>query len=112
MRTFDRVQESTTTVGTGTVTLGGAISGFKSFSTVLANGDRVAYTILLNTDWETGEGIYTGSTLSRDTVFSSSNADALVNFPSGSKLVWADLPAIMLIDLGTIFGLRQANVSQ
>lgn len=112
MRTFDRVQETTTTTGTGAISLGGAVSGFKAFSTVLGNGDRVAYSIQLGNDWETGEGIYNASTLTRDTVFSSSNADALVSFPAGSKLVWADLPAILLIDLGVIFGLRQANIPQ
>ena len=51
----DRVQETTTTTGTGTVTLAGAVSGYRTFTSALADGDRVRYTIALGTEWETGD---------------------------------------------------------
>ena len=92
----DRVQEVTTTTGTGTITLGGAALGFQSFATI-GNGNTTYYTINdpLTGDWEVGIGTYTsaGPSLSRDTVFSSSNAGALVPFVSGSKNVFVTYPS-------------------
>jgi hypothetical protein len=90
----DRVQETTTTIGTGTVTLGGAVTGYQSFAAV-ANGNTTYYCITDGTNWEVGIGTYTssGTTLSRNTVLSSSNSDALVNFPAGSKNVFVTYPA-------------------
>ncbi len=74
----DRVRETTTTTGTGTVTLGGAVSGFQSFS-VIGNANTTYYTIVdaIAGSWEVGIGTYTssGTTLSRDTVLESSNAE-------------------------------------
>ena len=65
----DRVKETTTTAGTGTITLAGAASGFQSFS-VIGNGNTTYYAIVGGTQWEVGIGTYTasGTTLSRDTV--------------------------------------------
>ena len=92
----DRVQETTTTTGTGTVTLLGAVSGFQSFS-VVGDGNTTYYTIagVGTNEWETGIGTYTasGTTLARTTVFSSSNNNALVNFSSGTKNVFVIYPA-------------------
>jgi hypothetical protein len=90
----DRVQETTTTTGTGTVTLAGAASGFQSFSAV-GDGNSTYYTIAGGTEWEVGIGTYTasGTTLSRTTVISSSNAGSLVNFSAGSKNVFVTYPA-------------------
>jgi len=90
----DRVQETTTTTGTGTVTLGGAVAGFQSFS-VIGNGNTTYYTISGGSEWEVGIGTYTssGTTLSRDTVLASSNSNALVNFSAGSKNVFVTYPA-------------------
>lgn len=82
----DRVRESTTTTGTGTVTLAGAVSGFRSFDDVMAVGDTTVYCIVLGTEWEVGVGtLASGTTLSRNTVIASSNANALVNFSAGTK---------------------------
>jgi hypothetical protein len=92
----DRVQETSTTTGTGTITLAGAVSGFQSFAAI-GNGNTTYYTIAdtTGTYWEVGIGTYTssGTTLSRDTVLSSSNSGSLVNFPAGTKNVFVTLPA-------------------
>src|SRR5579864_355845 len=93
----DRVQETTTT-STGTVTLAGAVTGYQAFSSAFVDQQTVYYTITDGTNWEVGSGTYTlsGTTLSRDTVFASSNAGALVNFPAGTKNVWCDFPAVAI----------------
>ena len=78
----DRVKETTSTTGTGTVTLAGASAGFQSFS-VIGDANTTYYTLVSGSEWEVGIGTYTssGTTLSRDTVLESSNA--------GSKIVLA-----------------------
>jgi hypothetical protein len=92
----DRVQETTTTTGTGTVTLLGAVQGFQSFSAV-GNANTTYYTIAGQgtSEWEVGLGTYTssGTTLSRDTVLGSSNSGSLVNFSAGTKNVFVTYPA-------------------
>jgi hypothetical protein len=90
----DRVQETTTTTGTGTITLAGAVSGFQSFS-VIGNGNTTYYAIVGGSEWEVGLGTYTssGTTLSRDTVLESSNSGSLVNFSAGTKNVFVTYPA-------------------
>ena len=88
----DRVRETTDTTGTGTITLGGAVQGFQSFS-VIGNNNTTYYTINRNTEWEVGIGTYYGGTLSRDTVYASSNGGAKVNFSAGSKDVFVTYPA-------------------
>lgn len=90
----DRVQETTTTTGTGTVTLAGAVTGFQSFAAI-GNGNTTYYTITDGTNWEVGIGTYTssGTTLARTTVLASSNSGSLVNFPAGSKAVFGTYPA-------------------
>ncbi len=90
----DRVKETTTSTGTGTITLAGAVAGFQSFS-VIGNGNTCYYAIVGPTEWEVGVGTYTssGTTLSRDSVLESSNAGALVNFSAGDKDVFVTYPA-------------------
>ena len=90
----DRVRETSTTIGTGTITLAGAVSGFQSFSNI-GNGNTTYYTIAGGAEWEVGLGTYTssGNTLSRDTVLSSSNSNNLVNFSAGTKDVFVTYPA-------------------
>lgn len=100
MHYADRVQETTTTTGTGTITLGGAVSGFRAFSAAFSNSDVVRYAIVLGTEWEVGEGVYSSNTLTRVTVFASSNSNSLVNFSAGSKAVWCDIPAATLASVG------------
>jgi|APGre2960657423_1045063.scaffolds.fasta_scaffold54803_2 hypothetical protein len=93
----DRVRETTTTTGTGSVTLGGAYTGFQTFLAGVANNNSTYYTIANVTtgEYEVGIGTYTtaGNLLSRTTVLTSSNSNALVNFAAGSKDVFVTQPA-------------------
>jgi len=90
----DRVQETSTTTGTGTLTLAGAVTGFQSFS-VIGNANTTYYAIVMDNSFEIGIGTYTssGTTLSRDTVLESSNSGSLVNFGAGTKSVFCTYPA-------------------
>jgi hypothetical protein len=90
----DRVQETSTTTGTGTFTLAGAVSGFQSFS-VIGDGNTTYYAIVLGSEWEVGLGTYTssGTTLARDTILESSNGGTAVNFSAGTKNVFVTYPA-------------------
>ena len=89
----DRVQETTTTTGTGTVTLAGAVTGFQSFS-VIGDGNTCYYAITSGNDWEVGLGTYTasGTTLSRDTILESSNTGSAITL-SGTSNVFVTYPA-------------------
>jgi len=101
----DRVRETTTTTGTGTITLGGAATGFQSFS-VIGDANTTFYTIQLSNtnEWEVGIGTYTlsGTTLSRDTILESSNGGSAVNFSAGSKDVFVTYPAEKAIYEGNL----------
>tara|TARA_R100000388_G_C7219794_1_gene148260 strand:+ start:563 stop:928 length:366 start_codon:yes stop_codon:yes gene_type:complete len=92
----DRVRETTTTTGTGTYTLQGAVTGFESFSSV-GDGNSTYYCCTDGTDFEIGVGTYTasGTTLSRsDTnVLQSSNSDNRVDWGSGTKNIFVTQPA-------------------
>ena len=101
----DRVKDTTTTTGTGAVTLSGTPpTGFQSFNAGVGNANSCYYTIADQTgaNWEVGIGTYTNSTvsLSRDTVLSSSNSNALVNFTSGTKDVFVTYPASRAVPQG------------
>ena len=93
----DRVKETTTTTGTGTVTLGGAVSGFQTFTSVLSNADTTYYAIIdyTNNDFEVGLGTFTssGTTLARTTILESSNSGSAVDLESGTKEVFITYPA-------------------
>jgi hypothetical protein len=90
----DRVQETSTTTGTGTFTLAGAVSGFQSFS-VIGNANTTYYAIVGGAEWEVGLGTYTssGTTLARNTILESSNGGTAVNFSAGTKNVFVTYPA-------------------
>lgn len=111
-RYFDRVRETTTTTGTGTITLAGAATGYLTFSARLAVGDSCAYCITAGSEWEVGEGTLTSTTtLTRDSVISSSNSDALVSFSAGTKDVFITMPAHAVIDHGAAFAQAAGNLT-
>ena len=121
----DRVKETTSTAGTGTLTLAGAASGFQSFA-VVGDGNTTYYAIsdAATGAWEVGVGTYTasGTTLSRTTVLSSSNAGSLVDFAAGTKDVFLTYPssrsvyldaagsAVTTLDIATL-GTTTANIT-
>lgn len=91
----DRVKETSTTTGTGTFTLDGAVTGFETFSSAIGNSNTTYYAIEIpnTTEFEVGLGTVSAGQLARTTVISSSNSDALVNFSAGTKNVFCTLPA-------------------
>ena len=94
----DRVKETSTTTGTGTFDLAGAETGYEGFVAGVGTGNTTYYAIELNSanEWEVGIGTVTDAapdTLSRDTIISSSNSDAAVDFSIGTKNVFCTLPA-------------------
>jgi hypothetical protein len=91
----DRVKETSTTTGTGSFTLDGAVTGFETFSSAIGNTNTTYYAIVLQggSEFEVGLGTVSAGALSRDTILSSSNSDALVNFSAGTKDVFCTLPA-------------------
>ena len=94
----DRVKETTTTAGTGTVNLAGAETGFESFVAGIGNSNTTYYAIVHQSldEFEVGLGTITDAspdTLARTTIISSSNSDSAVNFSAGTKDVFCTLPA-------------------
>jgi hypothetical protein len=94
----DRVKETSTTTGTGTLNLAGAVSGFQTFVAGIGNSNVTYYAIVNDsgTEFEIGIGTVTDAspdTLSRTTILESSNSDSAVNFSSGTKTVFCTLPA-------------------
>ena len=94
----DRVRETTTTTGTGTYSLGGAVAGFQSFVTAIGDGNTTYYAVVNRSadEWELGIGTVadaTPDTLARTTVVSSSNSDNAVSFSAGTKDVFVTLPS-------------------
>jgi hypothetical protein len=94
----DRVKETTTTTGTGTISLGGAQTNFETFVAGIGNSNTTYYAIVhrSNAEFEVGLGTITDAspdTLARTTIISSSNSDSAVNFSAGTKDVFCTLPA-------------------
>ena len=109
----DRVKETTTTTGTGTVTLLGASTGYQSFA-VVGNANTTYYTIAGQTtsEWEVGIGTYTlaGTLLARTTVLANSSATqpSALSFSAGTKDVFITAPA-ELVDNANI-GYQVAHI--
>ena len=95
----DRIKETTTTTSTGTYTLGGAVSGFETFTANLSNGDTTYYCCTDGTDFEVGLGTFasSGTTLARTTIISSSNSNNAVNWSSGSRDIFCTLPGSKVV---------------
>ena len=106
--TANRVQETTSTSGTGTLTLNGAVAGFKNFNNGIGIGNTTSYVIFDPTAnvWEAGIGtLLTANTFGRTQVLSnSSNTTALINFAGNTSNVWCDYLAeksVTQFDVGT-----------
>jgi len=98
----DRVWESSTSTGTGNFVLAGTKTGYRTFSSVLANGDTCFYTIVADDGlWETGLATYNSGTnsLTRTTRYdNSSGTTAAINFAAGAKEVFLSLPASRFVE--------------
>lgn len=110
-----RVLETTTTTGTGAITLAGAVSGYRAFSSVAtADGDTFYYVIAGGTEWEEGFGTRTSATtFARTTPLASSSGTLPFNFTVSSKEVWLDIPGRVAqavgLFVGEIYGLTLSN---
>jgi hypothetical protein len=107
----DRVQETSTTTGTGSLTLLGAVAGFQTFSSAIGNTNTTYYTIQNGAEWEVGVGTVSAGALSRDTVLESSNSGSLVNFSAGTKFVFCTYPAEKSVDIETAQTLTNKTIS-
>jgi len=111
----DRVKETSTTTGTGTISLAGAVTGFETFSSAIGNTNTTYYTIVNeNGEFEVGLGTVAAGTLARTTIISSSNSDSAVNFASGTKDVFCTLPAskaVILDSSGNIVANNGSNLT-
>lgn len=111
----DRVKETTTTTGTGDITLAGAVSQYVSFNTAFGTNKFFYYCIAGQTgsEWEVGEGYLSGSTtLVRAEIYASSNSGALVNFSAGTKDIFCTVPAVEIIDKGIVHAIRTGLANQ
>ena len=97
----DRIKETTTTTGTGTYTLAGAVTGFETFTANLSNSDTTYYCCTDNSDFEVGLGTFTssGTTLARTTILASSNSNSAVDWSSGTRTIFCTLPAAKAVIL-------------
>src|SRR5690606_4740885 len=101
----NRAKVGTSTTGTGTITLGTTIGGFQSFADAgIADGDTVRYVIEEGFAWEIGLGTYssTGPTLTRDTIYESSNSGAALNL-GGTATVYATVSKEDFADESALF---------
>jgi len=91
----DRVQETTTTAGTGAITMAGAVAGYRTFASAFVTGTQISYCLVDGSAWEVGYGtLTTGSpwTMSRDILIASSSG-ALIDLSGGSTTVFCTAPA-------------------
>lgn len=84
----DFVKETSTTTGTGSYTLAGAVAGFQGIVAGIGSGNQSLFAATDGTDWEIFYGTVSGTTLSRDIVEASSNAGAAVNWGAGTKEIY------------------------
>lgn len=106
-RLADRVRETTTSTGTGNITLAGAVTGFETFSTnFVVSGPEFTYCIQGQgtAEWEMGSGYLSGSTtLVRSQVYSSSNSNSLVSFSAGTKDVFCTVAVKNIMTIGLTY---------
>ena len=104
----DRVKETTSTQGTGAITLLGPAQGYQGFSAI-GNGNTTYYCIAGTTEWEVGIGTYNSGSLTRDTVLGSSNNNSLVGFSAGVKDVFCTYAADKAVSTDTLPVLESLN---
>jgi hypothetical protein len=94
MQYYDRISEVSTTSGTGTITLGGAATGFQSFQSRFAINNRVPYCVTDGNNWEVGLGTLTTiTTIARTTVYESNNSNNLITLSGGTSSIFCTIPA-------------------
>ncbi len=89
----DRVKETTVTQNTGTYTLAGTVTGFRTFLSAIGSTNQTYYVCEDGTNWETGLGTVGSGTLTRDTIYGSSNSNAAVNWGAGTRNIYCAYPA-------------------
>ena len=109
----DRVLETSQTSGTGTIALSGTVNGFQTFSGAIGNTNTTYYAIIDDADnqWEVGLGTVGAGTLTRDTVYSSSNGGSKVNFGTSIKNVFCDYPASKSVYTDTTGSIADATLT-
>lgn len=112
----DRVRETSTTTGTGTYNLAGAVAGYRTFVAGIGDNNTCHYLATMGNDWELGLGTVgdaSPDTLARTRVLKSSNADAAVSWGAGDKTISCVPIAARIRDVvtpkGYLFGLITAN---
>jgi len=88
----DRVQETTTTSGVGTVVLAGAVAGYRTYNSIIPKGIQVANCFVDGTAWEVSYGTVGATSLTRDILIASSTGSFL-NLSGGSTIVFLTAPA-------------------
>jgi len=114
----DRVKETSTTTGTGTYSLAGAVTGFRTFVAGVGDNNTCYYVAEDGTNWEIGLGTVddaTPDTLARTRILSSSNAGAAVNWAAGTRTLFAAFVASKMHDIaaskGHIWDLTMSNAA-
>lgn len=108
----NRVKEVSTTTGTGTYDLSGAVTGFQSFVAGIGDGNTCYYCATDDTDWEIGIGTVTdGSpdTLARTEILESSNSDSAVNWGAGTRTIFCTFPAEKALDVKDLLTVVEAS---
>lgn len=110
----DRVQETSTTTGTGTYNLAGAVTGFQNFVAGIGDTNTCYYCATDGTNWEVGLGTVTDAatdTLARTAILASSNAGAAVSWAAGTRNIFCTIPALQALEpVGTVKALAHATV--
>lgn len=110
----NRVKETSTTTGTGTYNLAGAVTGFQTFVAGIGNANTCYYVAEDGTNWEIGIGTVTDAatdTLARTTIIASSNSNAAVSWAAGTRFLYCALPSSGLMPRGHIWGLGMSNAA-
>jgi len=113
----DRVLETCTARGTGAVALQGTVPGYQTFLSGIGSGTNTFYYTLIDqagTNWETGQGTYISedNSITRNTVYASSNNNNPVNFTTGTQNIFVDLPGGQaVVNNGASYNINSATAS-